>query len=59
MAERIFRTLKEVKDAFFPDIPMEELLGDPTEEEQLDEVKKIIEAPKREPPQIDSKKLPR
>ena len=57
--ERYF-TVKEFKEAFFPNVPLEELEGDKTEEEIQEDLKRIVERatppPKRE---IDSKKQPR
>lgn len=61
MAERIFRTLQEVKDAFFPNITIEELEGRETEEQIQENLKRVVEIARRnsKPKEIDSKKLPR
>lgn len=57
--ERGFRTLKEVKDTFFPNIPMEELLRKPSDEEIREELKKIIKRARKNTERISSKKVPR
>ena len=57
--ERYF-TIKEFREAFFPNTKIEDLEGERTEEEIQEDLKKIVERvvepPKRE---IDSKKQPR
>lgn len=64
MAERVFRTLKEVKDTFFPNIPLEELEGDISEmsEEEIQErIGQTMDFVRKQekPHQVDSKKFPR
>lgn len=58
--ERYF-TVKEFKEAFFPNVSLEELEGDRTEEEIQEDLRKIVEKAVVPPPkrEIDSKKQPR
>ena len=59
MVERTFRTLREVKEAYFPNRTREELEGEPTEEEIQEDLQRIIGIAKRNPEKKTSKKLPR
>jgi len=60
MAERTFRTLREVKEAFFPNVPLEELEGGPPTKEQIQEdLRRFVEMAKRNTQEVDSKKTPR
>jgi len=40
---RTFRTLKEVKDTYFPNVPLEQLEGETTEEQIQEDLKKFVE----------------
>ena len=42
-AGRTFRTLKEIKDTFFPNVPLEQLEGNPTDEQVIEDLRKLIE----------------
>ena len=49
MAEgRVFRTLEEVKDAYFPNRPLEELEGDESLEELKQNIHKFIRPAQQE-----------
>lgn len=58
--ERYF-TVKEFKEAFFPNVSIEELEEVKTEEEIKEDLRKIVERATVPPPkrEIDSKKQPR
>ena len=54
-------TFKEFKEAFFPNVPPQELEEDRTEEQIHEDLKRIVRNAKATPPkrEIDSKKQPR
>lgn len=56
--ERVFRTLKEIKDAYFPNRTWEELRGKQTDEEIREDLRKIMESARRNSEEINSKKVP-
>jgi len=59
MTERIFHTLAEVKEAYFPHRTYEELEGEPTEEEIQEDLRRFVEMAKKNSEKANSKKVPR
>lgn len=55
---RTFKSMKEIKDAFWPNVPLEELIPEMTDEEIQVDLKRIIKNARRETKRISSKKLP-
>lgn len=56
---KTFKNFKEIKDTFWPNVPLEELLPEKTDEEIQDDLKRIIESARRNSRRVSSKKYPR
>lgn len=51
---RTFRTLEEVKDTYFPNVPLEQLEGEPTEEQIQEDLKKFAEMARKNDARTES-----
>lgn len=47
MKEKIFKTLKEVKETYLPNTPIKQLEGDMSAEELIKELKKVVKKKKK------------
>lgn len=58
MVERVFKSLREIKEAYFPNRSLEDLEGEQTVEQMREDLLKVIGRSRKER-EIDSKKLPK
>lgn len=58
-AGKVFHSLREVKEAFFPNTPLDKLDGEATDEQVREELRRFAENARRRIENISSKKAPR